>query len=180
MGEIWKSIPGYEGYYEVSTEGRVRSVARIAVGRWGTCRRQATILTPTPNGKGYLQVRFSIDGKKSKPLVHRLVAAAFVPNPCGLPQINHKDGNKANNCVANLEWCTASENALHRGRVLHKWVGRAKRPVVCTDTGVQYASSHDAARALGLNPGGVFQVCQGRYERTRGLHFEFAGGEMNG
>lgn len=180
MAEIWRAIPGYEGLYEASTEGRIRSVARTATGRWGTCRRRSTILKPTPTGKGYLQVRFSVDGEKSQPLVHRLVAAAFLPNPRRLPQINHKDGDKANNRIDNLEWCTASENALHRGRVLHKAVGRAKRPVVCTDTGVVYASSHDAAKALGLRQGNIFQVCQGRYNRVNGLHFEFAGGEMNG
>ncbi len=60
MAEIWKTIPGYEGYYEASTEGRVRSIPRTATGRWGRCNRQSKILTPTPNGKGYMQVRFSI------------------------------------------------------------------------------------------------------------------------
>lgn len=180
MAEIWKEIPGYEGCFEASSEGRIRSVERMARGRWGTCRRKSTILTPTATGKGYLQVRFSVDGEKSQPLVHRLVAAAFLPNPEGLPQINHKDGNKANCRPDNLEWCTASENALHRCRVLHKTVGRVKRPVVCTDTGTVYASSHDAAKALGLSQGNIFQVCQGRYNRVNGLHFEFAGGETYG
>ena len=173
MNEVWRAIPGYEGLYEVSNRGRVRSVDRVAIGRWGHNRRQAHILKQTPNGRGYLQVRFSIDGVKSAPLVHRLVASAFIPNPEGLPQVNHKDGVKGNNSVDNLEWCTASENALHRGRVLQKWAGRAKRPVICTDTGKTYASTHDAARALGLNPGGVYQVCNGEYAHTKGLHFEF-------
>lgn len=173
MEEVWKAIPGYEGLYEASTLGRIRSVDKIATGRWGHNTRRGQLISQHHNGNGYLQVRFSVDGVKAAPMVHRLVALAFIPNPENKPQINHIDGNKANNRVDNLEWCTASENALHRGEVLHKWVGRKKRPVLCTDTGVVYESSHDAAKALGLRPGCIFQVCQGRYSRTGGLHFKF-------
>ena len=180
MAEVWREIPGYEGYYEASTLGRIRSVSRDAIGRWGTCQRRPTILSQTPNSNGYMQVRFSIHGQKSKPLAHRLIATTFLPNPDGLPQVNHKDGDKANNCAENLEWCTASDNAKHRVHVLGKQTGRAKRPVICVDTGTIYESSHHAARALGLNQGNILQVCNGEYNRAGGYHFKFAGGEING
>lgn len=173
MEEIWKPIPGYEGYFEASTQGQIRSVDRIAKGRWGAAKRKSRILTPNNTGNGYQQVKFSIDGNKSQPLVHRLIAETFIPNPNNLPQVNHKDGNKENNRADNLEWCSASYNSTHRCRVLKKEVGRPKRAVRCIDTGKVYKSSHHAARDLNLNQGGIFAVCQGHGETVKGLRFEF-------
>lgn len=174
MEEIWKPIPGYEGFYEASAYGRIRSVERIAIGRWGHNHRKSHVLSPNDVHDGYQQVKFSIDGEKSQQLVHRLVAAAFIPNPNNLPQVNHKDGNHRNNSVENLEWCTASENSRHRSRILDKWVGRPKKPVKCIDTGTIYESSHHAGRALQISAGNIFAVCQGKYQTAGGLHFEFA------
>lgn len=111
--EVWKEIPGYEGVYEVSNYGRVRSNARKV---WNYTK-QGRILKPHRKENGYMQITLCGRSKYEKhAYIHRLVAEAFIPNPNNLPQVNHKDFDKANNCVENLEWVTAAENIciLHR------------------------------------------------------------------
>jgi hypothetical protein len=112
MEEIWKAIPGYEGYYEVSNTGKVRSVTRTIISRDGKSRTfLGEIKNPTPNKHGYQQVGLHKDGKRKVFLVHRLVAITFLPNPDNLPVVNHKDENPSNNNVNNLEWCTSKYNS---------------------------------------------------------------------
>ena len=102
MVETWKAIEGYEGLYEVSTQGRVRNIKRG--GRLKALCKVA---------HGYIAVNLNKEGVKKQYLVHRLVAKAFIPNPENKPQVNHKDGTKSNNSVGNLEWMTSSENLNH-------------------------------------------------------------------
>ena len=104
MIEEWKAIPGYEGLYEVSNKGNVRNV------------RRNTLLRLTKTNKGYIQVGLSKNGILTVLKVHRLVAQAFLPNPDNLPMINHKDEDKTNNRVENLEWCTAKYNNTYGTR----------------------------------------------------------------
>ena len=113
--EIWKDIKGYEGLYQVSNYGRVRSLDRIIVDNWCTRKFKGKVLNPTEhNGKQpYLYVALSKQGKAKKVFVHQLVAEAFVPNPENKPQVNHKDGNPKNNKASNLEWVTNAENTQH-------------------------------------------------------------------
>lgn len=103
MTEIWRDIPGYEGLYQASNRGNIRSL------NW---RKRGVIrnLYLKPHTKGYLQVELSKNGVKKMITVHRLVATTFIPNPNNLPTINHKDENKKNNNILNLEWCTSSYN----------------------------------------------------------------------
>lgn len=113
--EIWKPVPGYEGYYEVSDLGSIRSVDRTIKIRCASGLYDRKLaghpIAQTLDGRGlYLMVMLSRDGQNKKHLVHRLVAQAFIENPYGLPEINHKDENKRNNCVSNLEWCTHKYN----------------------------------------------------------------------
>ena len=127
MEEIWKDIEGYEGLYQVSNMGRVKSVERM---KWsGKCYYKAPerILKPRKNGGGYLVVMLSKNGKVKTCRVHRLVATAFIPNPNNLPQINHIDENKGNNHMENLEWCDSKYNnnyGTHNKRVSEKLRGR--------------------------------------------------------
>lgn len=111
MKEIWKDIAGYEGKYQVSNRGRVRSL------EYHNMRgiKRIGFLRPTVVGRGigYLRVALSRKHKLTSFMIHRLVALAFIENPHNLPQVNHKDGNKHNNNVDNLEWCTNSYNQLH-------------------------------------------------------------------
>lgn len=117
MNETWKDIEGYEGYYQVSTLSRVRSlnrtVKRMFRGTLALHPIKGQILRQTIGKIGYPTVELNKEGKAKRVLVHRLIAKAFLPNPSGKPQINHKDSNRANNELENLEWCTQSENIRH-------------------------------------------------------------------
>jgi hypothetical protein len=107
MPETWKPIPGYEGAYEVSDLGRVRSLARVTDrGR----RWQGRLLTPCPLQNGYLIVTLWRDGRQRSPLVHRLVLLAFVGEGPEGTEVRHADGSRTNNALSNLSWGTHSEN----------------------------------------------------------------------
>ena len=99
--EIWKPIKGYEDYYEVSNLGRVKSL------------RNNLIMKLVPSGKkGYLGINLRVNGTSKSFRINRLVAETFIPNPNNLPEVNHKDYDKTNNCVDNLEWCTHEYNMM--------------------------------------------------------------------
>ncbi len=98
----WEAVKGFEEYYRVSPTGAVYSV------------RSNRLIKPFRSRMcGYIQFEFNVDGVATKHLAHRLVADAYLPNPSNLPCVNHKDGDKLNNCVENLEWCTYAENMKH-------------------------------------------------------------------
>jgi hypothetical protein len=115
--EIWKSIIGYEGLYEVSNYGKVKSLDRIESivdkrGRLFNRTRYGSYLKPY-NDKGYYKVQLSKNGFVKKHFIHRLVAEAYIENNLNKEQVNHKDLNGLNNNVSNLEWVTPSENVIH-------------------------------------------------------------------
>ena len=174
MSEIWKPIPGYEGYYEASTYGRVRSVDRYTINRWGSKTFHGSQIMKCRKFKnGYMHVKLTKNGKGVEPSVHRLIAITFIPNPGNLSQVNHIDGNKSNNYITNLEWCSSSENQLHSRRVLNRICGLTRKKTLCIDTGEIFDSTHHAARAFNLSPGGVYNVCIGKNKHTGGMHFKF-------
>ena len=113
--ELWKDIPEYEGCYQVSNYGRVRSVDRdVAHTIPGfTQHIKGFVLKGTDNGNGYLVVVLNRDGKRKNHYIHRLVAAAFCENPDKKNQVNHLDHNRQNNAADNLEWCTQKENVRY-------------------------------------------------------------------
>lgn len=119
MKEIWRDIVGYEGLYQVSNLGRVRSLDRKHE-MYQHKKKQLVerkikgkIIRINKRVNGYLFVVLYKNGEGKSKNVHRLIAEAFIPNPNNLPQVNHKDGNKCNNTIENLEWCTASYNVKH-------------------------------------------------------------------
>lgn len=115
-GERWKEIKNYPNYM-VSTKGRVMRIEHEYVARNGMSIYYAPIiLQPITSKNGYLYVNLNRGRKMKHHYIHRLVAEAFIPNIKGLPQVNHIDEDKTNNCVENLEWCTAEENVNHGGR----------------------------------------------------------------
>lgn len=115
MEEIWIDISGYEGKYQVSNLGRVRSLIYKNNAN-GKIYKREKLLKQFYDRNGYLRVDLKM-GKRKNAQVHRLVALAFIPNPLEKPQVNHKDKDKENNKVDNLEWVTNQENQLHRYRI---------------------------------------------------------------
>lgn len=107
MEEIWKDIDGYDGLYKVSNLGRIMSFHR---------GKTKLLSLTNKNEKGYLKLTLCKNGKQKTYKVHRLVANAFLPNENEYNELNHKDGNKLNNCVSNLEWITHKENIMHSYR----------------------------------------------------------------
>lgn len=114
--EIWKDIKGYEGFYQVSNMGRVRSLDRIVVTKNSkTLNYKSELKKPSKDKDGYLIVVLYKDKERKTCRVHRLVAEHFIPNPNNYPQVNHKDETRDNNNVDNLEWCTAKYNNNYGG-----------------------------------------------------------------
>ena len=116
--EEWRDIKDYEGFYQVSNFGRVKSLDRYIERNGKPALLKGKIIKQAYTGRGrdYLFVGLSKNGKVKLVNVHRLVAEAFIPNPDNLPQVNHKDENKSNNCVDNLEWCSALYNLTYNDR----------------------------------------------------------------
>lgn len=115
--EVWKDIAGYEGYYQISNFGNIRSVDRVIYSdkfHIGIKRElKGRTLNPSVNNHGYLSLILSKNGEKKSCRIHRLVAEAFIKNPNNYDQVNHIDGDKTNNKVENLEWCNNQYNVIH-------------------------------------------------------------------
>lgn len=124
--EVWRPIPGHEGKHEVSNFGRIRSCNRVVIRSNGTVYTvHGRILNPAVDKDGYMQIALKGSGKKHTAVkVHRAVALAFIPNEFGKSEVNHINGNRSDNRIENLEWCTRSENLLHSYRVLRGVVQR--------------------------------------------------------
>lgn len=177
MSEIWKAVPGYEGLYEVSNMGRVRSLDTIVVTKRGVQKKKkGLLLQPMKTKKGYYMVNL----QKTRMYVHRIVAAAFLPNPDLLPYINHKDENKENNRVDNLEWCDNKYN-LNYGTTLERMrahsAGFPKKRVVQMDREGnelgEFESLADAARAVGVPYTNIAVCCKETYRTAGGYKWKF-------
>ena len=170
MTEEWADIEGYEGLYQVSSLGRVKSLSNDK-------KRKEKILKAFNNRKGYLKVMLSKNSKRKKYLIHRLVAQAFIDNPDNLPCINHKDENKENNCVDNLEWCTVRYN-INYG--LHNFKSASNRSIPIIQLTLNnefircYRSSMDAEGRTGFCQGGINSCCRGKCKTCYGYKWLYA------
>lgn len=152
MEEIWKEIPGYEDYYEVSNLGNFRSKDRIIKYKSDGLRKYpGKPLKIEQMQDGYCRIVLMKDGNKVRYMCHRLVAQTFIPIVEGKTFINHIDGNRSNNKVSNLEWCTQSENEQHSINILGKTMKGKTCPkkIKCIETGVVYKSIRELCKTLG-------------------------------
>lgn len=177
--EIWKDIVGFEGLYQVSNFGRVKSIGRCVFYKDGRTPVIPTkILHPREIRNGYKRVCLNYKNKPKDYLVHRLIAEAFIPNPHKLEFVNHKDENPKNNCVQNLEWCTVKYNNNY-GTVNQRRSNANKKAVIqmsLNDVFIQrFESSSEAYIALGhKNNGWISNCCYGKAKTAFGYKWKFA------
>lgn len=164
MQEIWKEIKDTNGFYYVSNFGNVYSVLN------------SKILKLRNNGNGYLCIYLRLNNNiKKKFFIHRLVAETFIPNSNNLPQVNHKDENKMNNCVDNLEWCTAKYNQNY-GNVKQKVLNTKSQryyKVQNVDTGKMYLNPIAAERETGIHHDSISRNCRGESKTAGGYRWRY-------
>ena len=174
MIEVWKDIDGFEGLYQVSNYGRVKSLERTVTYSSGNVHwYPERVLVPVDAGNGYLRVSLSINNKYKSHLIHRLVAKAFVENPDNLPCVNHKDENQSNNHIDNLEWCSYKYNSNY-GTAVERRSNKRSRPVDCYNTEgalvKHYKKVADAIKDLKLKTGDKIRlVCNGQRKKAAGF-----------
>lgn len=161
--EIWKDIKGYEGLYQISSYGNVRSLPRQ--------KTKGGLLSKAKNGRnGYYFVNLYANGIGKRYFVHKLVAQAFIPNPKNKPQINHKNGNKLDNYATNLEWVTCKENIEHAYRhQLHK----TKQVIQVKDNKIVkvYRNSLFASKKTGIIQSSIWYCLNGRQKTAGGFEW---------
>lgn len=177
--ELWRSVYGFEGYYEVSNTGKVRGIDRIVYDKNGnsrTLKGKEMKLTRTKgkDGNGYMVVNLRKFGVSEVSFVHILVATAFIPNPYNYPMVNHIDGDKTNNNVSNLEWTTYSYNNFH---ALHNHLRKPRgNPVMqLTEDGDiidVYDSAAEAERMTGISAKAILQCVSLRIYSAGGFSWE--------
>lgn len=154
INEIWKDIPGYEGLYEISNFGNIKSFHNY--------RGRNNILKPKLKS-GYYQIGLRKNNIRKWYTLHRLVAEAFIPNPNNLPQVNHKDENKLNNNVENLEWCTVLYNNTYGTRI-ERVKSKTSKPVYQYDLKnnfiKKYSSITEASKKLNISAGNIVSCCK--------------------
>ena len=177
--EIWKDIEGFEGLYQVSNMGRVKSLERTVWNSGKGCYRTVPekILKADKDGSDYLQVLLYKDGKTKMYKIHRLVAQAFCENQMGYSEVNHIDENKENNRAENLEWCSRSYNCNYGAR--NKRIAEKKsKPVLAIDkrTGLilEFTSALEAEKQTGINNGNINKCCKGKLKSCGGFYWMYA------
>ena len=160
MIEELKDIKDYEGEYAITRDGRVWSYKSNKFLKHGLV-------------KGYHRVCLCKEGKCKNFRVHRLVAQTFIPNPEGLPEVNHKDEDKSNNNVNNLEWCSYEYNNNYGTRT-ERAAKKQSIPVYCIELNKIFYGARQAARELGLDNSSIIKCCKGKAKTHKGYHFRYA------
>lgn len=173
MKEEWRDIKGYEGKYKISNKGRVMSLYKKNTPYKGAYRSK--IMIPQIAWKYYC-VDLLKNGKRRKSLIHRLVADAFIPNPENLLFVNHKDENKLNNNVSNLEWCTKEYNINYGSRNKVASI-KLSKPVVQMNLNGEFIALHPSLKIAGLktntSPSSISNVCSGRRSKANGFKWKY-------
>lgn len=178
--ELWKDIEGYEGLYQVSNLGNVKSLEKKIVRSSGRNYIAKEKILKKDKCRGYLRVSLIKNKKQIHKLVHRLVAEAFIPNPKNYNEINHKDENKLNNCVDNLEWCTRKYNSNYGTRCLRISKNRRnKKKINQYDLNGNFIKTWNSAVDIrnyynAYNTGHITKCCQGIYKQMYGYRWEYA------
>ena len=170
LRKLWHSVRGYEGLYQVSNFGEIKSLSRwkhLPNGKYTVSKEK--LLSPAQIGKdGYKFVYLTVDGRSKRFYVHRIVAEAFLPNPNRLPFVNHLNGIKFDNRPENLEWCSRSENTKHAARVLG--VGNTRKIAQYDKRGNYirtWANAYQVQEELGINHGNI-NSCVNKHRKTAG------------
>lgn len=175
--EVWKRIEGYDNYY-VSTTGKVLNVYKKEIKRNSKEKGIAfRLLKPVEESRGYYIVSLYKNNVPKTHKVHQLVAEAFIKNKKNYNQINHKDENKKNNCVDNLEWCDSNYNNNY-GTRLKKVAKKLAVPVICYDSNGNFIKKYKSIQSVkedGFNPSKVCAVCKKKYGRNthKGYRWEY-------
>ena len=167
--EIWRDIEGYEGYYQVSDQGRVKSLGR----KW---RKSERILKPVVSHDGYVVVNLYAGGKPKMHKVHRLVCQSFHDNPDNKPQVNHINEIKTDNRACNLEWCTCKQNVNHGTRTERSAKARSKPVGQYTLDGELvkiWQSPCEAGKQIGLSDSHVSKVANGKLKTAYGFIWKY-------
>ena len=188
MEEVWKDIPGFEGYYQASNFGRVRGLDRTVPTKNGFSKKiKGRIMSQSVAGTGYMQVMITKNGKQQPHTVHRLVASAFIENPNGYNEVDHIDGTRTNNNVNNLRWVTHYEYVMHMHE-LGRWydgsanitnqearekaLSRTRRPVMRSD-GKIYRSVSEAAKTENVARSSISRACKSDSYTCHGFKYKY-------
>lgn len=178
MEEIWKDIKGYEGLYQVSNLGRVRSLDRIVVYSRNNAihLHKGKVLIPTLNSFGYCRLNLYKNGKNKNVAIHQLVAQAFISNPNNLPQINHRNEIKTDNRVENLEYCTAKENQNY-GSCIERRAKKHFKSIFQLDLSSkllkEWNSITQITQTLGYNKSCISETCRGNQNTAYGFKWYY-------
>lgn len=173
--EIWKDIKDYEGIYQVSNKGRIKSLARQIRYKNGKIINRKEQILKESNLNGYLQVPLSKDGKFTHKYIHRLVAQAFLDNYKEDLEVNHIDFNRSNNNVENLECITKYENTMYSYKSNRIPIPPAQEPkeIICLEDNKHFDSIKDASAYYGINSSLICNQLKGRIKSTHGKVFKY-------